>query len=85
MYQDTDFGKDVLAGVALQAEADNLKIVASLCRGSAACPGLCSGRHRRPHVAALEPRLSWGMYTCAACREVLQVQHFSGRIPASRN
>src|SRR6201989_3043408 len=29
MYQDTDFGKDVLAGVTLQAEADNLKIVAT--------------------------------------------------------
>jgi branched-chain amino acid transport system substrate-binding protein len=27
MYQDTDFGKDVLAGVSLQAEADGLKIV----------------------------------------------------------
>ena len=29
MYQDTDFGKDVLAGVSLQAEADGLKIVAT--------------------------------------------------------
>jgi branched-chain amino acid transport system substrate-binding protein len=29
MYQDTDFGKDVLAGVTLQAEADSLKIVAT--------------------------------------------------------
>jgi branched-chain amino acid transport system substrate-binding protein len=29
MYQDTDFGKDVLAGVQLQAEAENLKIVAA--------------------------------------------------------
>lgn len=28
MYQDTDFGKDVLAGVSLQTEAENLKIVA---------------------------------------------------------
>ncbi|WP_158923237.1 ABC transporter substrate-binding protein [Acidisphaera sp. S103] len=28
MYQDTDFGKDVLAGVTLQTEAENLKIVA---------------------------------------------------------
>jgi branched-chain amino acid transport system substrate-binding protein len=28
MYQDTDFGKDVLAGVTLQAEAENLKVVA---------------------------------------------------------
>ncbi len=29
MYQDTDFGKDVLAGVSLQAEAEGLKIVAT--------------------------------------------------------
>jgi branched-chain amino acid transport system substrate-binding protein len=29
MYQDTDFGKDVLAGVTLQAEALNLKIAAT--------------------------------------------------------
>jgi branched-chain amino acid transport system substrate-binding protein len=29
MYQDTDFGKDVLAGVSLQAEADGLKIAAT--------------------------------------------------------
>jgi branched-chain amino acid transport system substrate-binding protein len=29
MYQDTDFGKDVLAGVTMQAEAENLKIVAT--------------------------------------------------------
>ncbi len=29
MYQDTDFGKDVLAGVSLQAEANGLKIVAT--------------------------------------------------------
>ncbi|MGD0109979.1 MAG: ABC transporter substrate-binding protein [Rhodopila sp.] len=29
MYQDTDFGKDVLAGVTLQAEAENLKVVAT--------------------------------------------------------
>ncbi|MGO9998753.1 MAG: ABC transporter substrate-binding protein [Acetobacteraceae bacterium] len=29
MYQDTDFGKDVLAGVTLQTEAENLKIVAT--------------------------------------------------------
>lgn len=29
MYQDTDFGKDVLAGVVLQAEAEGLKVVAS--------------------------------------------------------
>jgi branched-chain amino acid transport system substrate-binding protein len=29
MYQDTDFGKDVLAGVQLQAEAENLKVVAT--------------------------------------------------------
>jgi branched-chain amino acid transport system substrate-binding protein len=29
MYQDTDFGKDVLAGVELQAEAENLKLVAT--------------------------------------------------------
>ncbi|HEY4172628.1 MAG TPA: ABC transporter substrate-binding protein [Rhodopila sp.] len=28
MYQDTDFGKDVLAGVTLQTAAENLKIVA---------------------------------------------------------
>src|ERR1700733_12401029 len=28
MYQDTDFGKDVLAGVTLQTEAENLKVVA---------------------------------------------------------
>jgi branched-chain amino acid transport system substrate-binding protein len=27
MYQDTDFGKDVLAGVTLQTEAENLKVV----------------------------------------------------------
>jgi branched-chain amino acid transport system substrate-binding protein len=27
MYQDTDFGKDVLAGVTMQAEAENLKVV----------------------------------------------------------
>ena len=29
MYQDTDFGKDVLAGVTIQTEAENLKIVAT--------------------------------------------------------
>jgi branched-chain amino acid transport system substrate-binding protein len=29
MYQDTDFGKDVLAGVTQQAEAENIKIVAT--------------------------------------------------------
>jgi branched-chain amino acid transport system substrate-binding protein len=29
MYQDTDFGKDVLAGVTLQAEAENFKITAT--------------------------------------------------------
>jgi branched-chain amino acid transport system substrate-binding protein len=29
MYQDTDFGKDVLAGVTLQAEAENMKVVAT--------------------------------------------------------
>lgn len=29
MYQDTDFGADVLAGVTLQTEAENLKIVAT--------------------------------------------------------
>jgi branched-chain amino acid transport system substrate-binding protein len=29
MYQDTDFGKDVLAGVTLQAEAENIKIAAT--------------------------------------------------------
>lgn len=29
MYQDTDFGKDVLAGVTMQAEAENLKIAAT--------------------------------------------------------
>jgi branched-chain amino acid transport system substrate-binding protein len=29
MYQDTDFGKDVLAGVSLQADADGLKIAAT--------------------------------------------------------
>jgi branched-chain amino acid transport system substrate-binding protein len=29
MYQDTDFGKDVLAGVQLQAEAENLKLTAT--------------------------------------------------------
>ena len=29
MYQDTDFGEDVLAGVTLQTEAENLKIVAT--------------------------------------------------------
>jgi branched-chain amino acid transport system substrate-binding protein len=29
MYQDTDFGKDVLAGVVMQTEAENLKIVAT--------------------------------------------------------
>ncbi len=29
MYQDTDFGKDVLAGVTTQAEAENLRIVAT--------------------------------------------------------
>ena len=29
MYQDTDFGKDVLAGVTLQAEAQNMKIAAT--------------------------------------------------------
>ena len=29
MYQDTDFGKDVLAGMTLQAEAMNVKIVAT--------------------------------------------------------
>jgi branched-chain amino acid transport system substrate-binding protein len=29
MYQDTDFGKDVLAGVTMQAEAENLKITAT--------------------------------------------------------
>lgn len=28
MYQDTDFGKDVLAGVNLQAEAENIKVAA---------------------------------------------------------
>jgi branched-chain amino acid transport system substrate-binding protein len=28
MYQDTDFGKDVLAGVTLEAEAENVKITA---------------------------------------------------------
>jgi branched-chain amino acid transport system substrate-binding protein len=28
MYQDTDFGKDVLAGVTLQAEAENMKVTA---------------------------------------------------------
>lgn len=28
MYQDTDFGKDVLAGVTLQTEAENLKVAA---------------------------------------------------------
>jgi branched-chain amino acid transport system substrate-binding protein len=28
MYQDTDFGKDVLAGVTLQTEAEHLKVVA---------------------------------------------------------
>jgi branched-chain amino acid transport system substrate-binding protein len=28
MYQDTDFGKDVLAGVTMQAEAENLKVAA---------------------------------------------------------
>jgi branched-chain amino acid transport system substrate-binding protein len=28
MYQDTDFGRDVLAGVQLQAEAENLKVAA---------------------------------------------------------
>jgi branched-chain amino acid transport system substrate-binding protein len=27
MYQDTDFGKDVMAGVVLQTEAENLKII----------------------------------------------------------
>jgi branched-chain amino acid transport system substrate-binding protein len=29
MYQDTDFGKDVLAGVQLQADAENLKLTAT--------------------------------------------------------
>ena len=29
MYQDTDFGKDVLAGVTIETEAENLKIVAT--------------------------------------------------------
>jgi hypothetical protein len=29
MYQDTDFGKDVLAGVTMQAEVQNAKIVAT--------------------------------------------------------
>src|ERR1700722_281044 len=29
MYQDTDFGKDVLAGVTMQAEAQNMKIAAT--------------------------------------------------------
>ena len=29
MYQDTDFGKDVLAGVTMQAEAENIKIIAT--------------------------------------------------------
>jgi branched-chain amino acid transport system substrate-binding protein len=29
MYQDTDFGKDVLAGVTMQTEAENMKIVAT--------------------------------------------------------
>jgi len=29
MYQDTDFGKDVLAGVVMQTEAENLKVVAT--------------------------------------------------------
>jgi branched-chain amino acid transport system substrate-binding protein len=29
MYQDTDFGKDVLAGVTLQTEAENLKVAAT--------------------------------------------------------
>lgn len=29
MYQDTDFGKDVLAGVTMQAEAENLKVAAT--------------------------------------------------------
>jgi branched-chain amino acid transport system substrate-binding protein len=29
MYQDTDFGKDVLAGVVMQTEAENLKVVST--------------------------------------------------------
>jgi branched-chain amino acid transport system substrate-binding protein len=29
MYQDTDFGKDVLAGVTMQADAQNMKVVAT--------------------------------------------------------
>jgi branched-chain amino acid transport system substrate-binding protein len=29
MYQDTDFGKDVLAGVTLQTEAENMKVAAT--------------------------------------------------------
>ncbi len=29
MYQDTDFGKDVMAGVTLQTEAENMKVVAT--------------------------------------------------------
>ena len=29
MYQDTDFGKDVLAGVTMQADAENMKVVAT--------------------------------------------------------
>ena len=29
MYQDTDFGKDVLAGVTMEAEAENIRITAT--------------------------------------------------------
>lgn len=32
MYQDTDFGKDVLAGVNAQLEAENMKLIASTAR-----------------------------------------------------
>jgi len=35
MYQDTDFGKDVLAGVTMQAEVQNAKIVATTAHGQA--------------------------------------------------
>ena len=36
-----------------------MRDIAQACaEGSAACPGLCSGRHRRPQVAVLEDRRS---------------------------
>ena len=46
---------------------------ASLCRGSVARPGLCSGRHRRPHSAALEDR-SDARRSSARCNRAISVR-----------